>query len=194
MLSSASLKCWYCLSKSNKSVIESEIKFRREKRGPWNGGRGGVEEGWHSSNASAGLEKETFLAQFALRSPVDLIMGNQPVTQRTRKAPGSLVKYRPSPQATQAQVMGYHSCCRLYRRVTYESIPIQRVDVNVQILQNMAQIMVKQVYLNTTPSPMECTYVNPLFCKSRSSPPPLLTVFCSSPTPNRFANAGIPSK
>ena len=86
-------------------------------------------------------------------------MGNQPVTQRTRKAPGALVKYRPSAQASQAQIFGYNSHCRLYRRATYEPIPVQRVDVSVHILHTMAQVTVKQVYLNTSPSPMECTYV-----------------------------------
>jgi hypothetical protein len=95
-------------------------------------------------------------------------MGNQPTTPRVRKTPGTTVKYRPSPRATQARTYGYHACCVMRHRISYEPIPIESVDVSVNIVHSLAEITVKQLYHNDSTSPIECMYVNSLLFISRS--------------------------
>lgn len=89
-------------------------------------------------------------------------MGNQQVVPRTRKVAGTTAKFRPSPITSQARTYGYNAQCCLWRRLTYEPVPIEQVDVEVNIVHSLAEITVKQVYSNNATSPIECTYVKML--------------------------------
>ena len=88
-----------------------------------------------------------------------LDMGNQPLTPRVRKAPGTTVKFRPSPQLSLARTYGCHHHLVLQNRVSFEPIPIEKVDVEVNIVHSLAEVTVKQRYRNDTTAPIECTYV-----------------------------------
>lgn len=90
-------------------------------------------------------------------------MGNQPVTPRVRKAPGATAKYRPSPQASKARTYGCGVGCYLHRRTTFEPIPIEKVDVSVNVVHSLVEITVMQLYHNDSTSPMECTCVQDHF-------------------------------
>jgi len=103
-------------------------------------------------------------------------MGNQPVTPRVRKSHGAAAKYRPSPQASKARTYGYGAGCCLHRRVTFEPIPIEKVDVSVNVVHSLAEVTVTQLYVNDSSSPMECTYVQD---QSRA-PKTLCCTSCSS--------------
>jgi hypothetical protein len=88
-----------------------------------------------------------------------LDMGNQPLTPRVRKAPGTTSKFRPSPRVSQARTYGYGNHCLLWNRASFEPIPIEQVDVEVNIVHSLAEVTVKQRYRNDTASPIECTCV-----------------------------------
>jgi hypothetical protein len=59
---------------------------------------------------------------------------------------------------TQARTYGTHAFCILRNRTTFEPIPIQSVDVAVNVVHTLAEITVKQLYHNATVSPLECIF------------------------------------